>query len=197
MDVNELVRAIAQEVIQQLQGQQNRESILVLAEKETISVEKIQDLAGADCAVLYCGESGAGRNVSRYLLPSLSCNDMADLAHGKASGPIMQQVLELLLAGTEVEVLDYGHRRYSETAPGPLFLQYERYVETLIGYGLVPFKHKQPEYIRCWENLVTERVVHHVKQQGASVLQALAGAQITPLAVEAARELNINIKKCL
>jgi len=197
MDVNELVRTIAQEVIQQLQGQQNSDCILVLAEKETISAEKIQELAGANCPVLYCGDSVAGRNVSRYVLPFLSCNDMADLAHGKASGPIMQQVLELLLAGTEVEVLDYGHRRYSETAPGPLFLQYERYVETLIGYGLIPFKHKQPEYIRCWEPLVTEQVVHHVKQQGAPVLQALTGAQVTPLAVEAAKEHNISIKKCL
>lgn len=197
MDVNELVRTIAQEVIKQLQDQQDRKCILVLAERDAISAAKLQEFAGPDLDVLYCGDGTADRQISRYILPFLSCNDMADLAHGRASGMYMEEVLKLLLAGIEVEVLDYGHRRYSETAPGPLFLLYEKYVETLIGYGLKPFQHKQPEYIRCWETLVTEQAVQNVKQQGAAVLQTLAAAQVTPLAAEAAKELNISIQKCL
>lgn len=197
MDVNELVRSIAQEVMKQLQEQNERECILVLADKDSVSAEQIQGLAGGEQDVLYRGENTAGRKICRYVLPSISCHDMADLAHGRATGPYMEEVLQLLLNGTEVEVLDYGHHRYSETAPGPLFLLYEKYVETLIGYGLKPFIHKSPEYLRCWDKLVTEQAVRNTGRQGASVLQVLVGAQVTPLAAETAKELNISINKCL
>ncbi|WP_136799089.1 hypothetical protein [Desulfosediminicola ganghwensis] len=197
VDVNELVRTIAQEVIRQLQGQQKKKCIMVLTDKNDVSADTLHDLVGTDSELLYIGDSSVNREIDRYILPYLSCSDMADLANGRADGAPMTEVLKLLLAGTAIEAVDYEHRRYSETAPGPLFLLYEKYMETLSGYGLKPFKHKQPEYIRCWEPLITEQVVANTKQQGASLLQTLTSAQVTPLAAEAAKDLNIIINKCL
>lgn len=197
MDVNELVRTIAEQVLKQIQGQDNTDCILVLAEKNDLLAEKLRECLGAETDIFYCGEDTNGRTVCRYILPFLSCNDMADLAAGRAHGPYMVEVLNLLLRGAEVETLEFGYKAYSETAPGPLYTLYESYTETLAGFGLKPFQQKLPDHVRFWQTLVTEKVIIDAQQQGASVLHVPVAAQITPLAAETAKNLMVNIQKCL
>lgn len=197
MDVNELVRTIAQEVLKQLEGQEVKDCIMVLAGRDTLLADKLHERLGGENDIFFFGEDTHGRTVCRYILPFLSCNDMADLAVGRASGPYITEVLNLLLHGTEVETLEYGYKAYSETAPGPLYMLYESYMETLAGFGLKPFQPRRPDSVRFWETLVTEAVVCDAQQQGTSVLMVPVAAQITPLAAETAQNLRINIQKCL
>jgi hypothetical protein len=197
MDVNELVRTIAAEVLKQIQGQEKKDCVVILADRDSFSTERLRESLGGEADIFYYGEDTHGRTACRYILPSLSCNDMADLATGRANGPCMNAVLDLLLHGTEVEVLEFGHRAYSETAPGPLYRLYESYMHTLAGFGLKSFQQKRPDFVRFWQTLVTEKVIIDAEQQGTSVVQVPVDAQITPLAFETARNLKVNIQKCL
>lgn len=197
MDVNELVRTITREVLKQLQDREHTKCCMVLAERDQQVVEKLQEGLEGETDIFFWGEDTNGQTVCRYILPLLSCSDMADLATGKAHGKYTAEVLSLLLHGTEVEVLEFEYRAYSETAPGPLFRLYESHEESLCSFGLKPFQPKRPDTIRLHTNLVTEKVVNEAKEQEASVLMVPVTAQITPLAAETARSLTVNIQKCL
>ncbi|WP_217909466.1 hypothetical protein [Desulfosediminicola flagellatus] len=197
MDVNELVRTITQEVLKQMQAGSTKDCIMVLAEKNDILANSLHDCLGDEIEICYFGEKIPNTTICRYILPYLTCTDMADLAAGRAHGPYMTEVLNLLLKGTEIETLEFEYTEYSETAPGPLFTLYESYLTTLAGFGLKPFQPKRPDYIRLWQTLVTEKVVNEAQQQGASLLQVPVAAQITPLAAETAKNLKITIQKSL
>lgn len=197
MDVNELIRTIAEEVLKQMQGQANTDCIMVLAERESLLADKLAQLLREGADIVYFGEETNNKAICQYILPFLSCNDMADLAVGRAHGPYMTEVLNLLLHGIEVETLAFGHKAYSETAPGPLYTLYESYRETLAGFGLKGFQPRRPDSVRFWQTLVTEKVVIDAQQQGASVLLVPVVAQITPLAADTAKNLKVNIQKCL
>lgn len=197
MDVDELVQTIAQEVIKQLQSTNRKECLMVMAERDESMTAKISALVGDQKDIFYCEEDICHQTICRYILPFLSCSDMADLATGKAQGLYLTEVLNLLLQGSEVEILEFEYKAYSETAPGPLYSLYESHQETLAGFGLKPFQPKQPDAIRFRDTLVTDQVVNETQQQGASVLMVPLAAQITPLAAETARNLRVNIQKCL
>ncbi|WP_432738142.1 hypothetical protein [Maridesulfovibrio sp. FT414] len=197
VDVNELVKSIAAEVLKQLQGGDKRECVLVLAERDCLVAEKVRDCVGGEYEYFFYGEDSPCAGFSRYIVPSLCVCEMSDLAVGKAQGRIMTEVLRLLLLGRTVEVIEFGYQAYAQTAPGPLYALYEAHEKTLAGFGLRKFQPKAPETFRFREHLVTEKVVSNVAAQGASVLIVSPSAQVTPLAAEAARNLNINISKTL
>lgn len=197
MDVNELVGAIAREVIKQLHGNADKTCVMVLENRDAHLVEMVKGYLGEEADIVFCGEDTAGRKPSRYILPYVTCSEMADLAAGRADAPILSEVLRLLLAGVQVEALEFEYKVYSETASGPLYSLYEGYEKTLSGFGLKSFVHKKPETVRYWQNLVTEAIVAQAAEAGARNLAVKLGAVVTPLAAEAAKNNNINILKQL
>ncbi|WP_419176658.1 hypothetical protein [Desulfosediminicola sp.] len=203
MDINAIARIIAQEVVKQLHEEQPPESrrvahrILVLGHRNPELERRLRAACEPATDILFSGETEPTQNVDRYVVPQLSCNDMAELATGRAAGAMAGEVLNLLLNGKNVEVLEFEYRTYSDSAAGPLYRLYESYVETLAGFGLTAFSVKKPDFVRCWENLVTEKTIVDAEGQGAPVLQVPAAAKVTPLAGEIARELNIEIQRCL
>ncbi|WP_291325601.1 hypothetical protein [Desulfovibrio sp. UCD-KL4C] len=197
MDMNELVRSITEEVLKQLRKDEKKDCVMVLAERDKSLSEKIHDCLADDFELIFFGEDTQNKKICRYIIPSMCCSTMADLALGRCSGPIMSEVLRLLLNGVDVEVLKFGYRDFSETAAAPLFNLYEGYRETLAGFGLKEFQPKMPDTIRFRDTLVTEKAVTNAHEQKASILMVPVTAQITPLAAEVAQDLNINIQKCL
>jgi len=197
MEIDELVRTITANVLKQMQHSTTRECCMVLSRRNPLITERIQQLTGQDVEICYFGEEQQNQTICRYILPSLSCNNMADLAAGRAQGLYVKEVLSLLLQGTEVEVLDFDYKNFSETAPGPLYRLYESYLDTLKSFGLVSFREIKPEFFRCWKELVTDQVVNETEQKGASTLVVSRTSKITPLALETAKTLNITIQKSL
>lgn len=197
MDIYELVRAITQEVLQNIQKGNVADCVLVLGERDAGLAAKVRESLESEADVLFFGEDAGSRKPGRIILPLLSCTAMGDLASGKAADATSSEVLRLLLSGTEVEVLEFEYTSYSETAPGPLYSLYEAYKKTLATFGLVEFRRKRPDTFRFWEELVTAEVVTTAMQNGASTLAVPVTAKITPLAEEAAKNLNINILKRL
>lgn len=199
MDMAELVRTIVQEVLERTQASGTRPCVRVLASRDAGLAERIGALVapfyacGAD--LFFCGEESTGRDADRYILPRLSCSDMADLAAGRASSPCMEETLGLLLRGRSVEVLEFDYRTHAETAPGPLYELYESYEKVLAGYGLREFRPMVPEKTMVREKLITAAVVERVGAEGHRTLVVPASANITPLAVETADALHMSIVK--
>lgn len=197
-DLQDIIRAVAQEVIKRLQEETTtKPCVMVLGPRNEGHRLHIKECSDADMEILFWEEDTAGRTPVRYVLPFLSCNDMADLASGKASEEVASEVLQLLLSGVEVEVLEYEYRAYSESAPGPLYALYEAYEKTLVSYGMTELARKAPEAIRFRETLVTQSTVQEVHNIGATTLLVPLKANITPLAAEAAKNLNLTILKRL
>jgi len=197
VDVNELARTIAGEVLKQLNGAKEKPCVMILCARDGQVAAKVRAQLEEEADFLFFAEPAAGRTPQRYILPHLCCATMADLALGRASGSLMTEVLRLLLSGVTVEVLEFGYRAYAETAPGPLYSLYESYEKTLAGYGMREFRRRQPDTVRVREGLVTEATVNAALEKGAAVLQVPAGAVVTPLAAEIAGRGHLAIQKCL
>ncbi|WP_147820274.1 hypothetical protein [Salidesulfovibrio onnuriiensis] len=199
MDMNELARTIAEEVLRQLRRdraeQHAGECALVLAERDCLLADKVHACLGDEYELFFFGEDMHDRTPCRYILPTLSCAALAELATGGASGSFSFAVLKLLLQGREVEVLEFEYKAYAETAPGPLYSMYESHAATVAGFGLKAFRPKQPDTVRFRDTLVTEAVVREAA--GASVLMVPAKALVTPQAYEVSKDLNLTIQKCL
>ncbi len=197
VDVNELVKSIAAEVLKQLKSEPKKDCVLVFAERDCLVAEKVRALVGDEYNYYFFGEEAPCPQFSRYIVPSLCVCEMSDLAVGKAHGRIMTEVLRQMLLGNTVEVLEFGYEAYSQTAPGPLYALYEAHEKTLAGFGMKRFQPKRPESLKFREALITEKVISDAAGQGAKELVVFPAARITPLAEEAAKELNINISKTL
>lgn len=197
MEIDDLVRTITANVIQQMQAKPTEKCCMVFSRRDSGLTERIQGLVGTDVGILYFGEELQSQTVGRYILPSLSCNNMANLAAGRAEGIYTKEVLSLLLQGTEVEVVDFDYKSFSETASGPLYRLYKTYQETLQSFGLVSFREKKAECFRFWKELVTEKTISETERRGASTLVVSRTSKVTPLAIETAKQLNITIQKSL
>lgn len=196
--LEQLVRSIAQEVLQRLQETTStRPCVQVLAPRDAQLEALVRQRLGCGDAVdlLFLGEDAAGRTPQRHLLPRLCCSEMADLALGRASGQRLAAVLGLLLAGVQVEVLEFDYKAHAQTAPGPLFRLYEGYARTLESYGLTECPRPRPERVHFRDELVTEKDVTQAARNGARVLEIPATARVTPLAAEAAATLHLTIQK--
>lgn len=197
MDLQEMIRIAAQEVLKRLQEEADKPCVLVLAEHSDTVKAQVIEYIGDDADIVFHNEDTAGRTPCRYILPVLSCNDMASLAIGKASSDTASVVLQWLLSGFEVEVLDFEYRQYGDTAAGPLYSLYEAHEKTLASFGMKECKRKAPDTIRFRESLVTEHVVVEAHDIGAKTLLVPSSATITPLATEAAKNLHLTILKRL
>jgi ethanolamine utilization protein len=195
MAIDDLVQTIVQEVIRRLQGEAASQKVLILArEDDTRIAPVLRHLDQGDKAVFWNKESDS-LVPARTIIPFVSCSQMADLAQGRATGPLLKKALDLLLAGKVVEVFEFEYLQYEKSAPESLYQLYASYEETLRGYGLQRFAVEEQNVARFSRRLVTERDIIEAHQQGISVLRVLSDAQLTPLALDCARERGIQLQK--
>jgi len=195
MAIDDLVQTIVREVLKQLQGTTTHQQTLILARQDDVAVAPVlQHLEQSDKVVFWDPASDVIAP-ARTILPFLSCNQMADLALGRTTGPLLKKALDLLLRGKTIEVFEFEYLQFSKTAPETLYRLYESYEETLRGFGLQRFAADDQNTARLSSQLVTERDVIEAHQQGVSVLRILADAQLTPLAIDCARERGIQLQK--
>lgn len=194
-----LTRSVVSSVLEQL-GQPRRPVALLLcltsdARAKDVAGEVEQRLAQAGTPMRVCWDMPA-EAPSLYVVPEISCSDMADLAAGKASSLNMHQILDLLLAGKAVCTLGYAFRQHAHTAPLALLRQYENYVATLVGYGLKELSALSAD-ATSREVLVTAEQVLALASSGTTTLRVPYHALITPLAEQLAAEHHLTILKNL
>ncbi|MEE4254533.1 MAG: hypothetical protein V2I50_10890, partial [Desulfuromusa sp.] len=174
MAIDDLVQTIVEEVIRRLQGPTNNRKVLILAREDDTTVAPVlRQLDQGDKAVFWSKEND-GLAPVRTIIPLLSCSQMADLAQGRATGPLLKKALDLLLAGKVVEVFEFEYLRYEKSAPESLYQLYASYEEILRGYGLQRFAAEKQNMVRFSRRLVTERDIIQAHQQGISVLRVLS-----------------------
>ncbi|MFK5927824.1 MAG: hypothetical protein QM483_14455 [Desulfuromusa sp.] len=195
MAINDLVQTIVREVLKQLQDSTARQQVLILAREDDAKVAPVlQRLEQSDKTVFWDPTNDIVAPI-RTIIPFLSCSQMADLALGRTTGPLLKKALDLLLRGKTVEVFEFEYLQFGKTAPESLYQLYVSYEETLRGFGLQRFAAENKNIARLSRRLVTERDVIEAHQRGISVLRILADAQITPLALDCARERGIQLQK--
>lgn len=191
MDIEALVRSIAAEVLRQMHAPQIR--VRILGQRDAAVAQMVAERIRSDVTLVFAGEE-QGTAFDRYILPFLSCSDMADLATGRAGGD-MAAVLQLLLQGNKVEALELEYHTYAQSASHTLFALYAGYEKQLAAYGLTLLGPKRPDFLRVHDGLITEKTVLDAAEQGASTLVVPLSAVITPLAAEAAGNLQMKISK--
>lgn len=203
MDLNRLVELISKEVLKELQKDtknngpldNKNKTVYVLALSGSIDESDLLDKIGKDFEVLYFGDDLEGRSITLHLIPKLTIETMADLAQGNSSDEISSKILRLLLSGIFVEVLDYEYRSYEDSAPHSLYQLYENQEKTLKSFGLKPFEKREPKTKSIKKELICENDIIMAGNKGIKTLMVSKGANITPLAVETAKDMNIEFIK--
>ena len=191
--MHELVRQVVEEVLRRVSVPEAKSFTLILAEESPALRDQLRELFGPDAGLQWLDERDALAKPDRCIVPVLSCADMADLALGRAGNRVAEAILENLLSGRPVEVLELEYTRYLETAPAALIQLYESYEKTLASFGMNRFKAPAPESLRLRERLITAACVRRAAEQGVRSLLVPAGSVITPLARDAANELRIGL----
>ena len=195
MAIDDLVQTIVREVLKQLQEATNQQQILILARQDDAAVAPVLQHLEPNSKVVFWDPAIDITAPARTIIPFLTCGQMADLALGRTTGPLLKKALDLLLMGKTVEVFEFEYLQFSKTAPEALYRLYESYEDTLHGFGLQRLVAEGQNIARLNKQLVTERDVIEAHQQGVSVLRILSDAQLTPLAVDCARERGVQLQK--
>ncbi len=194
METNELVKLIVKEVIEKLGTSSNENRVLIYAKKGCSGADQVLKYLGDKTTIVWAEEKNEDEVFKRRIVPFITCNQMADLSAGKAVDPVMRNVLKDLLYGNKIEVFQFEYCRYKETAAEELVRLYESYEEKLALYGLTIIEEiNETKCIR--KALVSEKDIITANENGARVLKVPATAIITPLAVECARDLNVELLK--
>ena len=201
MELEDLIRKLTQEVIQQLNSEKEtgteapKESILIFGKRDDTYTEPLLSLINSPARILFLDEDWKGKAIDRHVLPLLTLSQMGELSQGMARGRIGGEVLTTILSGKTVEVVQYGYTYYQDTAPEALLRLYEAQKETLRGFGIKEFEPMGQELLRSRKRLITETEVQKARDKGAATLQVPSDAWITPLAAEFARDNSIEILK--
>jgi len=195
MAIDDLVQTIVREVLRQLQQPVVAPSVLILAKQDDTRVAPVLAYLGSNQQIIYSDSVATDIVPARVIVPFLSCSQMADLALGRASDPVQQKILDFLLTGKCVEVFEFEYHRFTETAPAALYQLYESYEEILCGFGLQRVSKPDEESSRLKLSLVTERDVIEAHQRGVSILRLHSDTQLTPLAIDCAKERGVQLQK--
>ena len=203
MELEDLIRKLTQEVIQQLnnetetgaEAETKNETVLIFGKRDDSYTEPLLSLINSPARILFLDGDWKGKAIDRHVLPLLTLSQMGELSQGMARGRIGGEVLTTVLSGKTVEVVQYGYTYYQDTAPEALLRVYEAQKETLRGFGIKEFEPMGQEFLRSRKRLITETEVQKARDKGASTLRVPLDAWITPLAAEFARDNSIEILK--
>lgn len=130
----------------------------------------------------------------RVVLLAPSTGLLTRMGSGAASEDVSEALIRRILWGKSVDVLlDFEPPKFQR---GTYFAQLAEAIDALCGMGFV-FSTYQP-VVSCSEGvhaLVTERDIVEAKQSGRKQILCAAGAIVTPLAVDTAKELQIHIQR--
>lgn len=201
MDSDTLIQTIVERVLTQLQNERSAKSkskVMVFGGySEEVEKHIGKCIRSTDVELCFWNDAHHSIEVERYIIPHLLCGDMADLALGTAKDPVSKKVLQLLLEGKVVEVMEYEYKAYEKTISPALYKLYQQYEDTLDSFGLKALKADPEPVLRFWQKLITEKDVGQAAKDGAKEIHVTSDCVITPLAVDQAKSDHISIYKKL
>ncbi|AZV58028.1 hypothetical protein [Clostridium sp. AWRP] len=144
MDINAIVDMVTREIMKRLKDengypQKSLKRILVLDKSSDESFKIIeQKLNFLGYEIDYMKDKKDTLTYEKIIITSLSNKEIVNMAIGLESGIKEQTVLEALLLGKEVFLLDDGieYRKYAATSNKVLYKLYEEYEKKLCEYGI-------------------------------------------------------------
>jgi len=201
---NQSIERIVRRVLLEVTGgtaDAAEERYLILSRQQHVDELQMSRLLPPAAEVRYlddqaeCWQSQVLAEYQGYIVPQLSINTMTDLALGKASDEQGQLILNLLLSGKRVEVVDFVYTAFEQTAPHALWQLYSSQRKQLEAFGLVTYRVAVPEKIMHQGHLVTEHDVERMAHEGVKVAQLAPGAIVTGLAQDRAKALEVTIHR--
>ena len=190
----ELIATIVGEIVARLNISRQSQRILIIGARGEAAQLAAKLTEEGDSQLFYSSEQTDLSDCHRYVLPRLELNDMVDLALGRATSHTAETVRELLLAGRQVEVADFAWFAHQESASEPLLGLYRQYQRTLESFGMVVMAQKtQAE--RLAKKVISEQDLRQCRTRGLQYLEIPAGAIVTALGIDYAREHNIILKR--
>lgn len=190
----ELIEELVQQILGQLTQKHGVENVLIIGSRNDGVDLQLSSDDGVTRRLFYSNELYDANQIDRYILPCLELNDMADLALGKTTSPLSDEVLKLLMGGKNVEVVTYAFNAFENTAPPKLFQLYCNYAETLEGFGIRPYK-KVQKTIRLTKRVISEQDLEKCHAEGLSRVGVADNALVTSLAEDCAKKFGIEIQR--
>lgn len=199
MDSDVLVQTIVERVLAQLQEEPDSKTtkVMVFSRYSQQIEEDILKCIHKDIELCFWDDIQPPILAERYIIPRLSCVEMADLASGRAKGAMIETILQLLLAGKTVEVIEFEYKLYEQSASPALYQLYQQHENALNSFGLVLLKPEPEPVVRFWQKLITEKDVQQAAMREVKEMHVTQDCVITPLAVDQAKLNQINIYKKL
>lgn len=192
----ELVEHLVVQILGQLAAKRDIENIFILGSKDEAAGVSLPKIDGVAANVHYSDEALIDVNgFDRYILPRLEMDDMADLAHGKATSARAREVLGYLLKGKTVEVYRYAYKDFEDSASPGLYQLYCGYAESLSGFGLCPLQEQVQKTTRVNAGVISERDVERYNAEGVRRIGISDKALVTSLAEECAKKFGIEIQR--
>ncbi len=205
----ELIEKIVAEVLKQV-ARDAREpgpdvldsSYLILAKKERTDLLALEHAMPKGVNLVFPENFSnlqvlqVGREYENIIIPYLSMRDMADLALGRPAGQVQGLVLQLLMSGHSVQVVEYEYqKKYKDTAPPPLLALFTSYEKRLESYGLTRFRRAGNGGETIQKRLLTEKDMKEFLDRGITTLTVLKQTLITSLADDLAKAKGMTIIK--
>ncbi|WDP90332.1 MAG: hypothetical protein HUN04_11750 [Desulfobacter sp.] len=204
-----LIEQIVRKVLAGIRESASLESFsscfLILGTRENTDMEKLTAHLPTGAATVFTEDRPGlqvmdpvhqpSREYEGIILPSLSMTAMADLALGRATEKTGHNVLELLMSGYQVKVMDFEYTAFREAAPPALWQLYESYRKTLEGFGLTQLAPPAKGALTVQKKLVTEQEIQRLHQQGVSRARIAERTIVTSLAKDLADALGIEIQR--
>ena len=195
MELEELVSMLTKKIVEEMKHSDKNPNTLVLVKKRVFEKSSFADQLGSSRNLFYLDDDCRDLAFNEYILPQLSCSQMADLAMGKATGRTGGKVLELILKGKTVNVIEYEYKKYCRTAPEALLRHYESLEKQLNDFGIRKLKRKSAKSLRLRQKVLTQQDLTAAVQQAISQVEVAKDTCITPLAEEFASDHGIKIQR--
>lgn len=195
MELEKLVSQVMEKVLQQINRPKQGLNTLILAKKKDVTDPLLLEEINRGGHLYFLDDDHKDLKFSKYILPRLTVNQMVDLAMGKAAGRIGKEVMDLVLRGKTVDVLEYEYKKYLCTAPEALLRHYESLESTLKDFGIKGFEKKDTGALRLRKKVLTQKDMNIAVQQSKKLVQVPKDTCITPLAREFARDHHIRIQR--
>lgn len=193
------IESIVRKVVQGILESREIPRVLILSKKDKGVARNLEDFLPKDTVPVWMDEvdktvlQSPGDRFSEIVLPFLSIKAMADLAHGRPAGRISGIVLNLLLKGHPVKVMQFEYLGYKKTAPHALWQLFSGYEKTLAGFGLKRLKEKNEKLTRVRASLICEAEMKQMADSGVEKVMISPSTRITGLARDLAKERDIEI----
>ena len=195
MELEKLVSQLVQKIIQEMKQPCDTKNTLVLVNTSHGMDSSLLAQLNQTRKLFFLEDDRKNVRFHDYLVPEMTCTQMVDIALGRASDFITQLILDRLLGGQTVTVVEYAYKKYLDTAPEALLRTYEGYERQLTDVGIRGFEYQDRQTLRLRQKVVTQQDLAAVVQQSRSLIQVAKDTQITPLAIEFARDQGIDIQR--